>query len=83
MTSSASHRSPGESHRSPIWPALLIAGITTIIQLVSAAYVYGQLSERVAAHTDAIGQMRSAVEKKLDASVYYREHPRVEPFQGR
>ena len=71
------------AQRSPIWPALLIAGITTIIQLVSAAYVYGQLSERVAAHTDAIGQLRETVKQKLDSSTYYREHPRVEAFQGR
>lgn len=67
---------PTQPQRAPIWPALLIAGITTAIQLISVAYVYGQLSERVASHSDAIGELRKSVETKLDADIYYRENPR-------
>ena len=64
-----------------LWPHILTAVLTLLIQLVAAAYVYGQLSATVAGHTEDLKGIHAILSTKLDASTYFREHPR--PDGGR
>lgn len=57
---------------------IVTATVTIVIQLVVAAYVYGQLSALVAIHSKEIEDLRR---DKLDADIYYREHPNA-PLTG-
>lgn len=58
--------------RGPLWPHILTAALTLLIQLVLASYVYGQLSALVTIHSKEIDNLQR---EKLDAAIYYREHP--------
>ena len=56
----------------PLWPHIITALLTILIQVAAASYVYGQLSAVVAAHSKELDEMKR---DKLDAAIYFREHP--------
>lgn len=60
-----------------LWPHVLTAALTLLIQLVFAAYVYGQLSATVGRQGQDIAEIRQDLRGKLDLGTYVREHPRA------
>ena len=62
----------GSPEKNAILPHIITAGVTILVQLLMAAYVYGQMSTMVTLHTDEIRELQRT---KLDASIYFRENP--------
>lgn len=59
-----------------LWPHVITAVITVLIQLLAAAYVYGQMSTMVSIHTEEIRMLQQT---KLDSAIYFRENPARDP----
>ena len=53
-------------------PHVITAALTILVQLLMAAFVYGQISTMVSIHTDEIKALQH---EKLDSAIYFREHP--------